>query len=65
MPALELSALDLPERHRTDLTQDLLGWDALKLALQESDLPLLVDVHVWSRLPKSFHANIEAAYVVL
>lgn len=105
MPALELAALDLPERHRstlqtllakhvpqaqvwaygsrvngnahegsdldlvlrnpTDLSQDVQGWDRLKDALQESDLPMLVDVHLWSRLPQAFHANIAAAYVVL
>jgi uncharacterized protein len=52
-------------RQRIDLSQDVQGWDALKHALQESDLPMLVDVHLWSRLPPAFHANIEAAYVVL
>lgn len=105
MPALDLSALDLHERHRnklqtllslhtpqaqvwaygsrinsnahegsdldlvlrnpSDLSQDVEGWDRLKEALQASDLPMLVDVHLWSRLPQAFHANIEAAYVVL
>jgi predicted nucleotidyltransferase len=105
MPALELAALDLPERHRqklqtllalhtpqaqvwaygsrvngnahegsdldlvlrnpADLNQDVPGWDALKEALQQSSLPMLVDVHQWSRLPETFHANIEAGYVNL
>ena len=105
MPALELAALDLSERHRstlqtllaehvpqaqvwaygsrvngnahegsdldlvlrnpTDLSQDVQGWYLLKEALQASDLPMLVDVHLWSRLPQAFHANIEAAYVIL
>ena len=105
MPALDLSALDLLERHRqklqalltlhtpqaqvwaygsrvnghahdgsdldlvlrnpANLSQDVQGWDQLKEALQASDLPMLVDVHLWSRLPQAFHANIEAAYVVL
>lgn len=105
MPALKLSALDLPERHRStlqtllakhvpraqvwaygsrvngnahegsdldlvlrnpvDLAQDVPGWFELKEALQASNLPMLVDVHLWSRLPQAFHANIEAAYVVL
>ena len=63
--AHEGSDLDLVLRHRIDLSQDVQGWDALKHALQESDLPMLVDVHLWSRLPPAFHANIEAAYVVL
>lgn len=26
---------------------------------------LSLDVHMWSRMPEAFHANIEAAYVVL
>ena len=105
MPVLELSALDLPERHRqtlqallamhtpqvqvwaygsrvngnahegsdldlvlrnpADLTQDVTGWHELKEALQASDLPMLVDVHLWSRLPQAFYANIEAGYVPL
>jgi uncharacterized protein len=105
MPALELAALDLPERHRStlqtllakhvpqaqvwaygsrvngkahegsdldlvlrnpaDLAQDVPGWFELKEALQASNLPMLVDVHLWSRLPQAFHANIEAAYVVV
>lgn len=105
MPALELSALDMPERHRrtlqtllathtpqaqvwaygsrikgqahegsdldlvlrnpSDLSQDVPGWMELKQALQDSALPMLVDVHLWSRLPTAFLENIEAAYVVL
>lgn len=105
MPALDLSALDLPERHLhtlqsllvahtpqaqvwaygsrvngqahegsdldlvlrnpADLAQDTTGWYALKEALQASSLPMLVEVHVWSRLPEAFHANIEAGYVVV
>ena len=63
--AHEGSDLDLVLRHRADLSLDVPGWDALKLALQDSGLPMLVDVHMWSRLPEAFHANIEAAYVVL
>lgn len=39
--------------------------DGLKEAFEESRLPILVDVHLWSRLPVSFHSNIQAAYVVI
>lgn len=63
--AHEGSDLDLVLRNPTDLSQDVEGWDQLKDALQASDLPMLVDVHLWSRLPQAFHANIEAEYVVL
>ncbi len=34
-------------------------------ALTESNLPLLVDVFDWARVPAHFHAHIVAAYVVL
>ena len=63
--AHETSDLDVVLRHPTELSQDVPGWDGLKEALQNSALPILIDVHLWSRLPPSFHANIEAAYVVL
>ena len=59
----EGSDLDLVLRHRGDLSRDVPGLQALKAALQASDLPMLVDVHQWSRLPQAFHANIEAGYV--
>lgn len=63
--AHEGSDLDLVLRNPTDLTQDVSGWSELKEALQASDLPILVDVHLWSRLPQAFHASIEAGYVEL
>ena len=59
----EGSDLDLVLRHPGDLSRDVPGLQALKAALQASDLPMLVDVHQWSRLPQAFHANIEAGYV--
>jgi uncharacterized protein len=63
--AHEGSDLDLVLRHRSDLTQDVEGWSDLKEALQASNLPMLVEVHLWSRLPQTFHTNIEAGYVAL
>lgn len=59
------SDLDLVLRNRVDLTQDVPGWMELKESLQSSTLPMLVEVHLWARLPESFHCNIEAAYVVV
>jgi hypothetical protein len=41
------------------------GWLELKVALQESSLPILVEVHDWAHLPATFHRNIEQCYVVL
>lgn len=63
--AHEGSDLDLVLRHPADLTQDVEGWVDLTEALQKSLLPILVEVHLWSRIPAAFHANIEAAYVVV
>lgn len=61
----EGSDLDLVLRHPTDLSQTVPGGQALKEALQASDLPMLVDVHQWAHLPQTFHARIEAGYVPL
>ena len=63
--AHEGSDLDLVLRLPSDLTQDVEGFMDLQSALQDSTLPILVEVHLWARLPKSFYRNIEAAYVVL
>ena len=56
----EGSDLDLVLRHPTDLTKDVPGWIELAEALQSSQRPILVEAHLWSRLPESFHRNIEA-----
>jgi predicted nucleotidyltransferase len=61
--AHEGSDLDLVLRNTHDLKQEVFGLDGLIVALQESNLPILVDVHQWASLPKSFHQNIEAAYI--
>ena len=34
-------------------------------ALEQSNVPIIVQIHDWSRLPESFHREIERAYVVL
>ena len=39
-------------------------WD-FKEALQESNIPILVQVFDWARLPESFHANILEGYAVV
>lgn len=38
---------------------------ALQAGFEASALPMLVDVWAWQALPAAFHAQIEAAYVVL
>ena len=62
----ELSDLDLVIRHPADLRKKQVGvLDELKEAFSESNLPFLVDVHDWARLPAAFWANIETQYVVI
>lgn len=63
--AHEGSDLDLVLRHPQDLARDVTGWIELKEALQNSALPMLVEVHLWPRLPATFHGEIERAYVVV
>lgn len=63
--AHECSNLDLVLRNPANLAQNVEGQYDLKEALQNSPLPLLVEVHQWSYLPKAFHPNIEAGYIVL
>lgn len=59
------SDLDIVLRNTENLELPQSDWCELKEALQQSTLPILVDVHDWSMLPKSFHSNIELDYVVL
>lgn len=63
--AHECSDLDLVLRHYLDSAIEVPGWCEFKQALQNSTLPMLVDVHLWSRFPRAFHRNIESAYVVV
>ncbi len=63
--AHEGSDLDLVLRHPQDLSRDVADWYELKEALQDSTLPILVEIHLWSRLPTAFHAEIERQYVLL
>lgn len=59
------SDLNLVLRNPADLTQEPDGWLDLKDALQQSSLPLLVDVHLWVHLPESSQRHINARYMVL
>lgn len=37
----------------------------LKDKIRESNIPILVEIFDWARLPESFHKNIEASHEVL
>ncbi len=41
------------------------GYIDLLEALEQSNLPILVQLHDWARLPESFHREIERQYVAL
>ena len=48
-------------------TLEPLGGEYLDLieALEESNIPILIQAHDWARLPTSFHHEIEQDYVVI
>lgn len=63
--AHDASDLDLVLRNPADLTRPQKNLPEFKEALSESDIPILVDVLDWARLPESFRARIENKYVVI
>ncbi len=63
--AHEASDLDLALKNDNGTpieTQDL---SALKYAFSNSNIPILIDVRDWARLPESFQTEIERHHVVL
>ena len=63
--AHEGSDLDIVLRDPANLGAEIGGWVDMQEAVQESDLPMLVDVHDWAHLPAEFHRAIERDYVVI
>ena len=61
----QASDLDLVLRNPADLTHPQEHLHDLKKALSDSDIPILVDVLDWARLPEDFHAVIEEGYMVI
>lgn len=47
------------------LLDDTEHYADLKEALQESLLPMLIDLHQWKHLPLSFQQNIQKNYIVI
>jgi len=54
---LDLVAFTFPTQRR------LVG--ELREALSESNLPFIVDLHVWDEVPKQFHEIIRTEYMLL
>jgi predicted nucleotidyltransferase len=63
--AHEGSDLDLVLRNAQDPAQPVAGLVSLKEALQDSALPMLVEVHDWALVPAAFHGSIQQAHLML
>ena len=62
----DTSDLDLVVRHPANLkTPQASAFWELKEAISESNLPLLIELFDWARLPPAFHENIASQHVVL
>ena len=61
----EASDLDLVLRNPQNLLEETSVLYDLKEAFVESNLPIRVDIMDWSRIPESFHREIERAHVVV
>jgi predicted nucleotidyltransferase len=61
--AHEGSDLDLVVRYPIGAERSSLA--ALRAALSDSDIPILVDVHDWDRIPQEFCSEIEKTHVVI
>jgi predicted nucleotidyltransferase len=63
--AHEGSDLDLVVRYQNLEPFPLDEYLQIKDQIQKSNIPILVDIFDWARLPESFHANIKANHEVL
>lgn len=61
----ETSDLDIVLRNPHAPKQTTQNYQNLKEALQQSAIPILIDVHDWAHLPESFHREIERCHVVI
>jgi len=61
----DASDLDLVARRPDDLSRRQPDLDEVAAAFSDSDLPILVQILDWARIPPAFREEIEAGYVVL
>jgi len=59
------SDLDLVARNPSDLTTPLVGLTDLRQAFTESNLPILIDLLDWARIPDAFRRQIEQSETFL
>ena len=63
--AHDTSDLDLVIRNPQDLSQPNSNIGSLREAFVKSSLPIIVDVHDWAQIPKSFRQEINACHHIL
>jgi predicted nucleotidyltransferase len=61
----EASDLDLVVRQPEDLSRQQINLDEVIDAFSESNLPIIVQLVDWARIPESFHDEIMAKYAVI
>ncbi|MBK5940661.1 restriction endonuclease subunit S [Halochromatium roseum] len=61
----DASDLDLVVRQPDDLSRRQPDLDEIAAAFSDSDLPILVQIVDWARIPEAFREEIEAGYVVI
>ena len=61
----EASDLDLVVRQPEDLSRQQLNLGEVIDAFSESNLPIIVQLVDWARIPSDFHAEIMAKYAVI
>jgi predicted nucleotidyltransferase len=61
----DASDLDLVARQSDDLSRGQANLNETKEAFVESNIPIIVQIVDWARIPESFHAEILSNYAVL
>ena len=61
----EASDLDLVVRQPEDLSRQQINLDEVIDAFSESNLPIIVQLVDWARIPASFHDEIMAKYALI
>jgi predicted nucleotidyltransferase len=59
------SDLDLVIKSQNHTSMPIKEYLALQEKIKESNIPILVELRDWTKLPESFHKNIEQNYEVL
>lgn len=63
--AHEASDLDLVIINTENMNLPEPNLTQLRSAFSDSNLPILIDIHDWARIPESFRAQIQQAHTVL